>query len=209
MGLQFITIESETEPQNSILKKRAQDVIFPLAAEDVTSIRLMKAKLYELEGVGLAAPQVGIAKRIALIYIPESAALLREDVRAHPMHVIINPEYEPVGEELKKQDFESCYSVSTIVGKVPRFYTIRLRYQDEDGVVIEKVADGFYARVLQHEIDHLNGILFTDRLTDDCLRGDKASMMKIRREELPEEKRRHFDALVQKKGMIPTAEAKS
>jgi len=202
MSLNFLVIEAESNTQKSILKNPAVAVAFPLSEEDRELIAIMKTKLYELEGVGLAAPQVGIAKRIALIYIPDSASLLREDARAYPMHAIINPEYEPIDIQDKRQDFEGCYSVESIMGKVPRFYKIRLKYQDEEGVLIDKAVDGFYARVLQHEIDHLNGLLFTDRLTPDCLRGDKAAMMKIRRDELPEEKRQHFDELVRKKGMI-------
>lgn len=202
MTLNFITIESESSPATSVLKTSAKTVAFPLSEEDKESIAKMKDRLHKLEGVGLAAPQVGIAKRIAVIYIPETASLLREDVRAIPMHVIINPEYHPVDPGNKKQDFEACYSVENVVGKVSRFHSIRAKYQNEEGEVIDVIVEGFYARVLQHEIDHLDGLLITDRLTPNCVQGDKASMMKLRRAELPEEKRKHFDALLKKKGII-------
>ncbi len=201
MPLKFITIESEQNPQESILTTPAKTVQFPLSEEDQQHIAQMKARLYEVEGVGIAAPQVSIAKRIVGIYIPKSAALLREDVREVPMHVLINPEYEGIESDGKKHDFEACYSVASVMGKVPRFAKIKLRYQDEEGKWIEKVVEGFYARVLQHEIDHLNGLLITHRLTPECVQGDHSRMMKLRRAELPPEKRAHFDALLKKKGM--------
>ncbi len=200
MTLNIITIESEANKGNSILKTRAQNVTFPLSKEDLGLINDMKAMVYGFEGVGLAAPQVGYAKRIAVIYIPESASLLRDGVSIKPLHAIINPEYEGIGD--KMEDFEGCYSVDSLVGKVPRFYKIRVTYQNEDGDLIDEVVDGFYARVLQHEIDHLNGLLITDRLLPGCIQGSKGDMMKLRRKELPTEKRHHFDELLKKKGIV-------
>ena len=87
--------------------------------------------------------------------------------KPYPMHEIINPEYvgleENVGEN-KVKDMEGCYSVRTICGRVPRYKRIKVTYQDREGKMVEKEEEGFYARVLQHEIDHLNGILIIDRL---------------------------------------------
>ena len=199
--LSIITIEQETDKSSSVLAKIAHEVQFPLADEDKKLISRMKQLLYKLEGVGLAAPQVGLGKKIALIYIPESASLLREDVRAYPMHAIINPEYSPVDSKEKRHDFEGCYSVSSIYGKVPRFSSIKVKYQNENGNIISQIVDGFYARVLQHEIDHLNGLLITDRLTSECLQGPPAKMLKFRRAELPKDKQKYFDELIKSKGL--------
>ena len=118
------------------------------------------------------------------------------------MHTIINPEYTPVNENDIVSDFEGCYSVKRVYGKVPRYKSINLKYQNEDGMLIEKIASGFYARVLQHEIDHLNGILITNRLTPECVQGTFAQMMPLRRAELPEDKRKYFDNLMKIKGII-------
>lgn len=201
-SLSIITIEKETDKANSVLTKPTSEVQFPLSEEDKKLISEMKQLLYKLEGVGLAAPQVGAGRKIALIYIPESASLLREDVRAYPMHTIINPEYSPVDPENRRHDFEGCYSVSNVYGKVPRFSAIKVKYQNEDGKIIIQIVDSFYARVLQHEIDHLNGLLITDRLTPDCLQGPPAKMLKYRREELPKEKQEYFDKLIKSKGLM-------
>ncbi len=195
-NMNIVTVEQE---DCEVLKTPAQEVKFPLSKEDKELISEMKKMSYEFGGVSLAAPQVGVSKRIAIIYIPESAALLRDDVRVVDMHAIINPEYWPTKNSAIEREFEGCYSVENIMGKVPRFNSIILRYENEYGIIFEKIVDGFYARVLQHEIDHLNGILITDRLTPDCVQGDKKSMLAIRRKELSPEKRKHFDELVMKK----------
>ncbi len=198
----IVPIEQQPKDVVSVLKLRAPEVNFPLSNDDKEIIEQMKLMLFELQGVGLAAPQVGISKRIILVYIPETAALLREDIRIYPMHVLINPEYQGLNKQNKKSDFEGCYSVKSVYGKVLRYDKINLTYQDEDGNRIEKMVEGFYARVLQHEIDHVNGLLITDRLTPDCLQGTFEEMLAIRRSELSKEKQKVFDDLVKKKGMI-------
>src|SRR6185437_5659414 len=120
--------------------------------------------------------------RIIAIYIPEEARLLRDSVENnYPMHILINPTYEPVIHTEIIHDFEGCYSVSSKAGKVPRYKVIKISYQDESGQVHEQIEHDFYARVLQHEIDHLNGILIVDRLTPDCVQGTMEEMMTLRR----------------------------
>jgi peptide deformylase len=157
--------------------------------------------LFTLEGLGLAAPQIGINKKIAVIYIPETASLLRDDAKIYPMHTLINAEYEPVEDQGKYSDFEACYSVKTVCGQVPRYNAIKVKYQNEEGLEISEIEAGFYARVLQHEIDHLNGILITDVFTPDCLQGTFEEMAKLRRESLTEEKKTLFDELIKKKNL--------
>ena len=77
-----------------------------------------------------------------------------------------------------------------------RFSQIKLSYYDESGKHHQTIAEGFYARSLQHEIDHLNGVLIIDRLTPDCIQGTVQEMMALRRTELPEEKRALFDSIM-------------
>lgn len=195
--LEIITIEQPDAA--SILKIKSAAVSFPLSADDRTLIDAMKNKLFQLGGVGLAAPQVKQNKQIIAIYIPEDAALLRNNVQTYPMHIMINPWYEVIQETETVYDFEGCYSVHNKAGKVPRYQAIQLTYQDEDGLSHTQKAEGFYARVLQHEIDHLNGILIIDRLTADCVQGSFEEMMAMRRSELSPERRLKFDQLIAKK----------
>lgn len=196
LSLEILNIEHPGTA--AVLKISSAPVSFPLINEDIVLIQAMKNKLHQLGGVGLAAPQVGYNKRIIVIYIPENAVLLRDNATPYPLHVLINPSYEIVTAN-QISDFESCYSVATKSGKVPRYQSIALTYQNEQGQFISAVESDFYARVLQHEIDHLNGILITDRLTSDCLQGTIESMMAIRRSELCAEKRALFDKLMEKK----------
>lgn len=191
-------VHVEDEAYKPVLGTRAKAVSFPLSDEDINLIAAMKSKLYSLGGVGLAAPQVNQARQIIALYIPESAALLRDNVVTYPMHIMINPDYQAVGNE-KTADFEACYSVNSKAGKVPRFNKILVTYFDEQGKQHQQMAEGFYARVLQHEIDHLNGILIIDRLTPDCVQGTYAEMMQLRRASLSPEKQKLFDALLEQK----------
>ena len=197
----IIIIEEEQNKKQSVLKQKAKRIEFPLSDEDKKIISFMKGWLFKAGGVGLAATQINVSKQIALIYIPESAVLLRDGVEVQDMHAIINPEYRPAKTSKLVSDFEGCYSVKTVYGKVPRHDVIELSYQDEEGTQIQKQVSGFYARVLQHEIDHLNGLLITDRLTPDCVQGSFQEMLEIRRKELPEHKRKHFDELLKAKGV--------
>ena len=198
----IITIEDSPNPKESVLRLKAAKVKFPLSKEDQELIAMMKELLFSLGGVGLAAPQVNVSKNISVIYIPENAVLLRDNAVEYPMHTIINAEYEPIENEGKYKDFEGCYSVKSVYGEVPRYNAIKVSYQNEQGERILKIERGFYARVLQHEIDHLNGMEFTERLTPDCIYGTPEKMLEIRRNSLPEEKRALFDELIKKKGMI-------
>lgn len=182
-----------------VLTSPALLVQFPLSPEDLCLIEEMKNKLYELGGVGLAAPQVNQPKKIMVLYIPEDAALLRENVIPYPMHVMINPSYEATPNSSIVYDFEACYSVPHKAGKVPRFQEIKLSYFDEAGKYHQQIERDFYARVIQHEIDHLDGILIVDRLLPECVQGTIEEMMILRRAELSEEKRILFDKLVEKK----------
>ena len=147
MNLKIVTIEDEEE---SILLQPTTRVLFPLSKEDQQLIFSMKDKLGELEGVGLAAPQINSKKSMIAIYIPENAALLRDNSIPYPMHILINPEYESLEDSRLVSDFESCYSVKSKAGCVPRYDSIKLKYQDEKGNILSRIETGFYARVLQH-----------------------------------------------------------
>jgi peptide deformylase len=197
LALEVVTIEETIHAP--VLREEAQLVAFPLSSADLELISAMKEKLYHLGGVGLAAPQVNYSKRIIAIYIPAEAALLRDNVLPYPMHIMINPSYQGIEQEGFSQDLEGCYSVSSKAGQVSRYNQIALHYYDENGQAHNSVANGFYARVLQHEIDHINGTLITDRLTPDCIQGSVEEMMALRRKGLSDEQKAAFDLMINKK----------
>ena len=157
---------------NPVLRQRAR----PLTDAEIRSreirklIESMRACMHEAPGVGLAAPQLGLALQLAVIEDREeyhkevSEALLQErERRPVPFHVIINPVIEEMGNEAA-EFFEGCLSLAGFTALVPRARAVRVACLDEHGrhKVIE--ASGWYARILQHEIDHLNGTLYIDRM---------------------------------------------
>jgi peptide deformylase len=115
--------------------------------------------MIEYHGVGLAAPQVHEGLRVFV------AAIGDEDDQAAEVEplAIVNPEITPVGAETI-EDWEGCLSIPEIRGRVPRFREIRVRALNRDGERLDLHARGFSARVLQHETDHLDGVLFFDRM---------------------------------------------
>jgi peptide deformylase len=130
-------------------------------------IELMRETMRDAPGVGLAAPQIGEALRIAVI---EDQVTRDEQERAPvPFHVIVNPELRFVGEPPASQPtmvdhFEGCLSVDGYQAIVPRSQRVQVSALDHRGEPITIDASGWYARILQHEIDHLNGILYIDRM---------------------------------------------
>jgi peptide deformylase len=185
MPLDLITIEQNPSP--SVLTEPAQEVSFPLSEATHTLISEMKALLELKKGVGLAAPQVGHPQKILVYVISEDAKALRANAKETvPMTVLINPSYTALTEE-QNQDWEGCFSVAKTYGKVPRYNKISYKAQDMDGNVITGQVEGFTARVLQHEIDHLHGTLILHRFHQDSLKGSPEEMMPLRFKEFTEE----------------------
>ena len=118
----------------------------------------------EYDGTGIAAPQVYTPLRVFLYEVhPETRKRKEPEV---PLTALFNASYEGVGEELEK-DSEGCLSVPFLLGRiVPRFATIRVRALDRAGKKVDFEASGYHARVLQHEIDHLDGLVYLDRMRD-------------------------------------------
>jgi peptide deformylase len=115
-----------------------------------------------VSAVGIAAVQIGVLKRIAIIGFGENNPRYA-DIGSWPQTVLINPSYEAVGEEVYALN-EGCLSVPEKRGMVTRPKHLKYKYQDETGAVISGETDSFFARVLQHEVDHMNGILFPMRI---------------------------------------------
>ena len=123
----------------------------------------MRDTMAHLNGAGLAAPQIGVPLRVVIFGVTHNPRY--PDAEEVPDTVLINPVIVPIGEETEEA-WEGCLSVPGMRGVVPRFK--RLRYQgfDESGQAIDRSVEGFHARVVQHECDHLDGILYPMRILD-------------------------------------------
>ena len=114
-------------------------------------------------GVGIAAPQIGVDLRVVIFGFEHNARY--PDAPPVPQTILINPLIEPIGDE-RDQGWEGCLSVPGMRGVVRRFTKIRYSGFDLDGKAIERVASDFHARVVQHECDHLDGVLYPQRIDD-------------------------------------------
>ncbi len=142
---QIVTIGDELLRENAKEVTKFDDRIYKL-------LNNMMETLIKEDGVGLAAPQIGVSKRVIIAYHEESDKVIE----------LINPEIISSSGEVI--DNEGCLSVPGRVGKVCRAKDIVIRGQNADGQPIQINASGMFARIIQHEIDHLNGILFIDKL---------------------------------------------
>ena len=151
-----------------VLAAPARPVENPAAPEIRALVRDMAETMLDSPGIGLAAPQVHVPLRIVVFQVPAG----RDDgAEKNParvpegLNVLINPAIEPLGEEME-EDWEGCLSVPGMTGRVPRLVRIRYAGFDVDGRLFEREAAGFHARVVQHECDHLDGILYPQRMRD-------------------------------------------
>jgi len=116
--------------------------------------------MHEYDGVGLAGPQVHVGLRVAVLEVPASDERARAAV---PLTVLVNPVVTPIGEE-KEHAWEGCLSIPELRGVVPRWKRLRLEALDRQGQPYSVEAEGFFARVIQHECDHLEGGVYLDRM---------------------------------------------
>ncbi|MFF5188121.1 peptide deformylase [Streptomyces sp. NPDC000345] len=139
-------------------------------------VEALRATMHAAPGVGLAAPQVGVELRIAVI---EDPAPVPEEVRVargrvpQPFRVLVNPSYEPVG-AARAAFFEGCLSVPGYQAVVARPAEVRLTGEDERGRALDEVFAGWPARIVQHETDHLDGMLYLDRAEPRSLAANQA-----------------------------------
>jgi peptide deformylase len=114
-------------------------------------------------GAGLAAPQIGVGLRVVVFGFESSPRY--PDAEAVPETILVNPLIVPLDEEIE-EGWEGCLSVPGMRGVVPRYRHIRYRGFDEHGEAIDRTVSGFHARVVQHECDHLDGVLYPMRMRD-------------------------------------------
>jgi peptide deformylase len=153
-----------------VLKRRADPVADPTAPEIHKLINDMVDTLVDIGGAGLAAPQVHVPLRVVIFHVPGARLAAEEGsdpakTAGVPLTALINPEIAPLSDDLA-EGLEACLSVPGLAGMVPRHTHIRYRALAPDGQWIEREARGFHARVVQHECDHLDGILYPMRMRD-------------------------------------------
>jgi peptide deformylase len=148
-----------------VLRQRAQ----PVPPEAIGSAQVqrliddMTETMREYDGAGLAANQVHTLEQVAVIEVLGNPRY--PDTPSIPLTVLINPVVTPLGDELE-EGWEGCLSVPDMRGIVPRHTAVRLECFDRQGQRVSLVAKDFFARVIQHETDHLNGIVYVDRMRD-------------------------------------------
>ena len=123
----------------------------------------MRDTMAHLNGAGLAAPQIGVGLRVVIFGVQANPRY--PGVEAVPDTVLINPEITPLSDEME-EGWEGCLSVPGMRGWVPRFRRLRYKGFDEKGRPFERTVEGFHARVVQHECDHLDGVLYPMRIRD-------------------------------------------
>lgn len=153
-------------PQNPVLRKKAHKVAKFDDAKLQALIDDMVETLMDAPGVGLAAPQVAVSQRVIVVRLPDDEQAKEEyGDDAGILYEVVNPEIIRVSREMV-DGVEACLSIPGYFGTVSRHEAVTVRGQDRQGKMIRIKARDWLARVFQHEIDHLDGILFIDRATD-------------------------------------------
>jgi peptide deformylase len=146
-----------------------RQVAEPIDVEDIRSPETQRLvddlieTMREYNGAGLAATQVHVPKQVCVIEVKDNPRY--PDAEAIPLTVLINPVVTPLTAEME-EGWEGCLSVPDMRGVVPRYIAVRLEAYDREGNRIDGVAKEFFARVLQHETDHLRGLVYLDRMKD-------------------------------------------
>ena len=146
-----------------VLRERAKPVEKFGTPELRALLEDMKETMAAKNGAGLAAPQIGVGQRLVIFGVDHNPRY--PDAEPVPFTVLVNPKLVMLTREVE-EDWEGCLSVPGMRGVVPRYTKLRYSGFDIDGNPIERVAEGFHARVVQHECDHLDGILYPQRMTD-------------------------------------------
>jgi len=146
-----------------VLMGTAQPVSDPLDPEIRRLCADMVDTMYDAPGIGLAAPQVHVPLRVVIYMVPPGRD--DEDDEGHPLTVLVNPEIT-VLDDVLESGVEGCLSLPGMSGDVARPSHIRVRALDLNGDPLDYEAEGFHARVVQHECDHLDGVLYPMRMSD-------------------------------------------
>jgi peptide deformylase len=146
-----------------VLRERAKPVEKFGTPELKALVQDMKDTMAHKNGAGLAAPQIAVGQRVVIFGVESNPRY--PDAEEVPFTVLVNPTLTMLTREVE-EGWEGCLSVPGMRGVVPRYMKLRYTGFDENGTPIDRVAEGFHARVVQHEVDHLDGILYPMRMTD-------------------------------------------
>ena len=185
-----MSIREIVEIGHPVLRERARE----LTAEELGSAPVQRLiddlieTMRAADGAGLAANQVGETLRIAVVEVREGNPRYPYKPPV-PLTVIVNPVIEPLDDELEWIN-EGCLSVPNLRGEVPRHVNVRVRYLDRDGVEHDEMRRGLTAGTFQHELDHLDGVLFVDRVADPSTLSTWEQFERFHRDEFEERARR-------------------
>ena len=159
-----MAIRKVSQMGHPVLRQRAAEI--PLAQMQSSPMQRliddMIETMIDYEGIGLAAPQVFEPLRLIVLGDPAADP---QDEAAIPLTVLFNPQFTTLSPE-RLDAWEGCLSIPQLRGVVPRSAAVEVRGYDREGQAVKLEAEGLFARVLQHEIDHLDGVLFLDRMDD-------------------------------------------
>ncbi len=163
----YVVFDMDTKNKPKILDTPAETLTFPLSESDLKDVQILEQQFDNEENcAGLAAVQIGFGKRIVIFAAhknPELKKWRSDFTQAMPKTIWINPSFEGIEEAGKHDDFEGCFSVAKMGGIISRYKKIRYRSFDVKGNEITGIAEGFLARIIQHEIDHINGKLCIEK----------------------------------------------
>ena len=158
-----MTVREVLRMGHPVLREKAKPVEKLGTPELRALVEDMKETMKAKNGAGLAAPQIGVGQRVVIFGVESNPRY--PDAEPVPFTVLVNPKIVMLTREVE-EDWEGCLSVPGMRGVVPRYTKLRYSGFDEEGNPIEREAEGFHARVVQHECDHLDGILYPQRMTD-------------------------------------------
>ena len=158
-----MTVREVLRMGHPVLRQRAKPVEKFGTPELRQLVEDMKETMAAKNGAGLAAPQIGVGQRVVIFGVDRNPRY--PDAEEVPFTVLVNPRLVMLTRDIE-EDWEGCLSVPGMRGVVPRYTKLRYTGFDPEGNPIERVAEGFHARVVQHECDHLDGILYPQRMTD-------------------------------------------
>jgi len=144
-----------------VLRRRSKAVVDAHREDTQGLIANLQATLAYSQGVGLAAPQISVLRRV--IIVASKPTKRYPNAPLMEPTVMINPSFRPCSKAMEK-DWEGCLSIPGIRGLVPRFQEIAINYTGPDGAAVTNILSGFAARVFQHEYDHLEGLVYLDRI---------------------------------------------
>ena len=151
-----------------VLRRVAAEIADPTSAAVKRLVADMIETLEDIGGAGLAAPQVHVSQRVVIFKVPAERTTGRQYDLPQDLTVLVNPVIEPLPGPVEL-GWEGCLSIPGLRGAVPRHSRIRYRGATPEGGTVEREVEGFHARVVQHECDHLDGFLYPQRMTDHGL----------------------------------------